>query len=94
MTMFVVLLFIPDISMLGYLYSTKFGAWLYNLIHHRGLAAMVALIGYEMYNKWVMLVGIILFAHIALDRIMGYGLKYEDSFYHTHLGMIKYEDNS
>jgi hypothetical protein len=23
-----------------------------------------------------------------MDRIFGYGLKYSDSFYHTHLGMI------
>ncbi|TAG51385.1 MAG: DUF4260 family protein, partial [Runella slithyformis] len=34
-------------------------------------------------------IGIILFAHSAMDRIAGYGLKYEDAFKHTHLGWLK-----
>jgi hypothetical protein len=28
------------------------------------------------------------FAHIGMDRALGYGLKYEDAFQHTHLGII------
>ena len=35
-----------------------------------------------------MLGGLILFGHSSMDRILGYGLKYPDSFEHTHLGMI------
>ena len=31
---------------------------------------------------------IILFAHISMDRIFGYGLKFNDSFFNTHLGKI------
>jgi len=31
------------------------------------------------------LAGTILFAHIAMDRFFGYGLKYEKSFSFTHL---------
>lgn len=34
------------------------------------------------------LAGIILFAHAAFDRILGYGLKYERGFKFTHLGEI------
>jgi hypothetical protein len=26
--------------------------------------------------------------HSSADRILGYGLKYSDSFHHTHLGWI------
>ena len=26
--------------------------------------------------------------HIAVDRLLGYGLKFTDSFAHTHLGEI------
>jgi hypothetical protein len=26
--------------------------------------------------------------HVAVDRALGYGLKYPDSFAHTHLGWI------
>ena len=32
--------------------------------------------------------GIILLAHSAFDRMLGYGLKYSDSFKNSHLGKI------
>ena len=34
------------------------------------------------------LAGLILFGHAAWDRLLGYGLKYNDSFHKTHLGWI------
>jgi hypothetical protein len=34
------------------------------------------------------LAGVVLFAHIAMDRALGYGLKYEKGFRYTHLGKI------
>jgi hypothetical protein len=33
--------------------------------------------------------GTLLFTHASFDRILGYGLKYFDSFKHTHLGWMK-----
>jgi hypothetical protein len=33
-------------------------------------------------------IALIWFVHIGMDRALGYGLKYRDSFKHTHLGMI------
>ena len=39
-------------------------------------------------NSWLMLVGIILFGHSCMDRMLGFGLKYPDSFKNTHLGAI------
>jgi hypothetical protein len=38
--------------------------------------------------QWLQLVGLILLGHSSLDRVFGYGLKYADSFRHTHLGWI------
>lgn len=32
------------------------------------------------------LIGIVMLAHSSLDRVLGYGLKYPDSFQRTHLG--------
>lgn len=85
---FALLILTPDIGMAGYLLNSRIGAISYNLFHHRGLAIVLIIVGYTLPNKWVLLSGIILFCHIALDRVFGYGLKYGDDFRHTHLGWI------
>ncbi len=85
---FALLILTPDISMFAYLVNSKVGAMAYNLFHHKGIALMVCAIGYYMTNDIVLSIGLILLAHSSFDRVMGYGLKYSDSFQHTHLGMI------
>ena len=82
------LFFAPDISMLGYLVNTRTGAFCYNLFHHKGIAILVIAIGFLMNVEMALAVGILLFAHSSFDRIWGYGLKYEDNFKNTHLGML------
>ena len=79
---------LPDIGMLGYLVSTKLGALCYNLFHHKAIALGILTLGLYLHDEFYILVGIILFSHAALDRTFGYGLKYPDSFNHTHLGRI------
>jgi hypothetical protein len=37
-------------------------------------------------------IGVILFGHSAMDRIFGYGLKFDDDFKNTHLGRIGPKD--
>jgi hypothetical protein len=83
-----ILLFTPDFSMLGYLGGTKIGALTYNFVHHKALGIGIFIAGTLLSNQPLQLAGIILFGHSSMDRILGYGLKYEDSFQHTHLGMI------
>jgi hypothetical protein len=84
-----VLLFTPDLSMLGYLGGTKIGALTYNFVHHKALGIGIFIAGTLLINQPLQLAGIILFGHSSMDRILGYGLKYEDSFQHTHLGMVE-----
>ena len=79
----------PDISMLGYIINKKTGAFIYNLFHHKAVAIVIAAMGFFTNSHIEMLVGILLFTHSSFDRIMGYGLKYEDDFKHTHLGWGK-----
>ena len=86
--LFALLFFAPDLSMLGYLANPRLGAWTYNLIHHKGLAVTLYALGFLLTVPWLMFAGTLLFAHSSFDRIFGYGLKHEDSFQHTHLGMI------
>ena len=84
-----ILFFSPDIGMLGYLVNTKVGAAVYNLFHHKGIAVAIAATGYYLHNDVLTAIGILLFAHASFDRIMGYGLKYEDTFKNTHLGSLE-----
>jgi hypothetical protein len=85
---FLILILAPDLSMFGYIINTKTGAFLYNLFHHRGVAVLVYILGCYLRIEIVQLIGIILFSHAAMDRIFGYGLKYETGFKYTHLGEI------
>ena len=78
----------PDVSMIGYLANPRLGAWTYNLIHHKGLAVALYILGYLLSTPWLMFAGTLLLGHSSLDRVFGYGLKYPDAFKNTHLGVI------
>ena len=88
---FLVLILAPDIGMLGYLAGTRTGGITYNLFHHKAIAVVILCLGWYISNEWTELAGIIMFGHSSMDRVLGYGLKYPDSFFHTHLGWIKPE---
>lgn len=78
----------PDLGMLGYLVNPKTGAWTYNLLHHKGIAIALYFAGYFLVIYELTFAGVVLFGHSSFDRIVGYGLKYEDNFKNTHLGWI------
>jgi hypothetical protein len=84
----VLLLFTPDISMLGYLRDTKIGAFGYNLIHNYILSLIIIVAAYIFDYQFVLLGGLILSAHVGLDRFLGYGLKYATRFQDTHLQRV------
>lgn len=86
--LWIILFFSPDIGMIGYAINTKTGAATYNLFHHKGIAIIIAATGYFLQNEIVTAIGILLFAHSSFDRMLGYGLKYADSFQNTHLERI------
>lgn len=85
---FLALILAPDIGMLGYLLGNRAGAFTYNLFHHKGMAIIIYLLGSYFSIPLCQLIGVILFSHSALDRAMGYGLKYDKGFKFTHLGEI------
>lgn len=82
---FLLLLFVPDLSMIGYAINTKVGAYLYNAAHTYILPFVLILGGLVFPADWPLMIGLIWSAHIGLDRMMGYGLKYETGFKDTHL---------
>lgn len=86
---FPVVLFVPDISMIGYLRNTKMGALSYNVSHSYFVPSLLVLFGWEWHHIVAIALGIIWFGHIGMDRVLGYGLKYDDSFKDTHLGHLE-----
>ena len=82
------LLFLPDLSMLGYLINLKVGAFTYNLFHHKAIAIAIGSAGLFVHNNDLMLIGILLYGHSSMDRMLGYGLKHNNGFKFTHLGEI------
>jgi hypothetical protein len=78
----------PDIGMVGYLVNNKAGAVSYNLLHHKGIAIALLIIGSLTENVLVGQIGIVLFGHVSMDRLFGYGLKHSNGFKFTHLGEI------
>lgn len=97
---YLLLAFGPDIGMFGYLLGPRTGTVTYNLLHHKAIALLVAAAGGittylmlatespESFEQVILLTGIVLYGHASMDRIFGYGLKFGDSFHHTHLGWI------
>ncbi|MFI5156138.1 MAG: DUF4260 domain-containing protein [Chitinophagales bacterium] len=86
--LYLVLFFSPDIGMVGYLINTKVGAITYNLTHHKAVSLTVIAAGILMANDAIKLIGFIMLAHSAFDRVLGFGLKYPDNFKHTSVGNI------
>ncbi|MEO8470377.1 MAG: DUF4260 domain-containing protein [Chloroflexota bacterium] len=86
--LFLVLLLVPDISMVGYLKGTHAGAISYNFVHNWATGGLVLGLGAALVAPALVFAGIILIAHVGMDRLFGYGLKYPSSFQDTHLGRI------
>jgi hypothetical protein len=86
--LFFVLLFSPDISMLGYLINNKVGALLYNLFHTYMITIIVIFCGLLFISPTLLAIGLIWSAHIGMDRMLGYGLKYPTTFKDTHLHRV------
>src|SRR5437764_12636831 len=85
---FVLLLLVPDASMAGYLAGDRIGAAGYNIIHLYLLPSILASAGIVSDNKLILSLALIWFAHINMDRLLGYGLKLPTGFKHTHLGIF------
>ena len=86
---YLVLLLVPDLSMLAYAGGARLGAIIYNIVHLRALAIGLYLAGAWAGAPGVQLAGLVLLGHSTLDRVFGFGLKYSDAFQHTHLGMLR-----
>jgi hypothetical protein len=83
--MFAVLLFAPDLAMFGYLANVKIGAALYNLVHTEAGPVLLLVLCVAVPLLWLEPYALIWLAHLGMDRMLGYGLKYPTRFKDTHL---------
>ncbi len=86
--LFAILFLTPDLSMLSYLINVRVGAATYNLVHTLTLPLALLLISYLQHWHPATAIALIWTAHITLDRLLGYGLKYPTFFKDTHLQHI------
>ena len=74
--------------MVGYLANPRVGAIAYNIVHTILAPVALLLLGYALELSWAAPVATIWLAHIAMDRMFGYGLKLPTGFSDTHMGRI------
>ena len=86
--LFVLLILVPDLSMLGYLKDKKLGSITYNLVHNLVLSLGIIFLGVIIKDNLVTSLGFILSAHVGADRSFSYGLKYITGFKNTHMQRI------
>jgi hypothetical protein len=86
--LFFLLILAPDLSMLGYLAGPRIGAAAYNLFHTLIVPLCLLAFGFLAGQDPAMHIAAIWLAHIAIDRALGYGLKFSTGFQGTHLGRI------
>jgi hypothetical protein len=84
--LFAALWLTPDLSMLGYLAGSCWGARTYNAIHTYFTPATLAVAALLLRTHGLVPFALIWVNHIGVDRLLGFGLKYRAGFAWTHLG--------
>lgn len=85
---YAILFLVPDLSFAGYLAGPRAGAMLYNAAHSYMAPTALMTSGFGFASPLTLSIAMIWFAHIGVDRALGYGLKYSAGFGFTHLGRI------
>ena len=79
----------PDLSILGYFLGPCRGSRVYNTVHTYTLPGTLAIFSLILHAPALLPFALIWVNHIAVDRMMGYGLKFSNGFDWTHLGVRK-----
>lgn len=83
--LFALLFLAPDLAMLPYLINVQWGSTSYNLVHTTMIPLLLLLAALLVPAPGIVPYVLIWLAHIGLDRMLGFGLKYPTSFKDTHL---------
>lgn len=87
--LFLILLLVPDVGMLGYVRGTRLGSTAYNAFHTYAAPAALGTIGLATNTALLVTLALVWAAHIGMDRLLGFGLKYAHApFRETHLERV------
>ena len=76
--------------MLGYAANIKVGAITYNAVHTYVGPLVLAGYSFASNRRAIFSLSLIWIAHIGLDRMLGFGLKYPTRFNDTHLNLDRH----
>ena len=82
---FLILFLWPDLAIVVYAVNKDWGTAVYNLLHTYTLPIILLIAAVLLSSTFAIQFAIIWFAHIGMDRLFGYGLKYTSAFKDTHL---------
>jgi hypothetical protein len=85
---FLALLLTPDAITLFYLINPRIGGAAYNVVHSYLLPVTLASLAIFTERTGIIPYLCIWTAHIGMDRVLGFGLKYPTAFGRTHLGFL------
>lgn len=85
-----ILFLVPDLALLGYASQQQHGAaaGIYNLAHTSALPVILGLVSWKLASVLGVQMALIWIAHIAFDRLLGFGLKYPQAFKPTHMQTV------
>lgn len=86
--LFAILILVPDLSMLAYLTGPHQGARVYNAVHIYVGPLVLGGAAFLAASSIALAIALVWAAHIGIDRMFGFGLKYPAAFAATHLGLI------
>ena len=85
---FIVFLLTPDLAFVVAALSKKAGTVAYNVAHFYGFPVLLAAFSVLTGSAPGLQVALIWFAHISMDRAVGYGFKYPGMLKETHLQRV------
>jgi hypothetical protein len=78
----------PDVSFVGLLGGPRVAAAAYNAAHTSAVPIGLATAGVLADSRLAIQLALIWLAHIGIDRLLGYGLRYPTRFEDTHLQRV------
>jgi hypothetical protein len=85
---YLILMIAPDLSLLALAAGPRVGGIIYDLIHTTIWPLIIFGVGWWTGTDVAVAVGLGWLAHLGMDRMFGFGLRYPDGRKETHFGRI------